>query len=127
MNISFKKSFMLLLTLLVLVFSALGTTPAYATWVFNNKTTTNGLGSNTVNGVYVSGSTVYAATTGGLSISTNGGSSFSNIIGDVTTGLGNSNVKGVFVSAGTIYAATTSGLSISTNGGTSFVNRRVMP
>ena len=30
---------------------------------FTNKTTTNGLGSNTVKGVYASGSTVYAATT----------------------------------------------------------------
>jgi hypothetical protein len=40
---------------------------------FINKTTANGLGSNSVNGVYVSDTTIYAATNGGLSISTNGG------------------------------------------------------
>jgi hypothetical protein len=37
---------------------------------FTNKTTTNGLGSNALNGVYVVGSTVYAATGGGLSKAT---------------------------------------------------------
>ena len=36
---------------------------------FTNTTTANGLGDNTVNGVYASGSTIYAATDGGLSIS----------------------------------------------------------
>jgi hypothetical protein len=46
---------------------------------FTNKTTANsGLGSNSVQGVYSSGSNIYAATTGGLSISTNGGSGFTN-------------------------------------------------
>ncbi|MEI7716963.1 MAG: hypothetical protein WCI78_12885 [Mycobacterium sp.] len=35
---------------------------------FANGTTTNGLGSNNVFGVLASGSTVYAATFGGLSI-----------------------------------------------------------
>ena len=37
--------------------------------VFTNFTTANGLGNNVVYGVYASGSTVYAATQGGLSIS----------------------------------------------------------
>jgi hypothetical protein len=37
---------------------------------FANYTTANGLGSNSVNGVYASGNTVYAATDGGLSIAT---------------------------------------------------------
>ena len=40
---------------------------------FTNKTTANGLGNNNVNGVYAVGSTVYAATNGGLSISTRWG------------------------------------------------------
>ena len=44
---------------------------------FTNKTVSNGLGSNTVTGVYVDGSTVYAATYGGLSISSNACSSSS--------------------------------------------------
>ena len=36
---------------------------------FTNKTTADGLGADVVNGVYVVGSNVYAATDGGLSIS----------------------------------------------------------
>lgn len=35
---------------------------------FTNYTTANGLGSDVVFGVYASGSTVYAATSGGVSI-----------------------------------------------------------
>jgi hypothetical protein len=35
---------------------------------FTNYTTANGLGDNNVRGVYASGSTIYAATDGGLSI-----------------------------------------------------------
>jgi hypothetical protein len=45
---------------------------------FTNKTTADGLGNNTVFDVYVVGSNVYAATDGGLSISTGGGATFSN-------------------------------------------------
>jgi hypothetical protein len=37
---------------------------------FTNYTTSSGLGGNSVYGVYASGSTVYAATAGGLSIAT---------------------------------------------------------
>jgi len=44
---------------------------------FTNKTVSNGLGNNWVRGVYVDGSTVYAATYGGLSISSNACSSSS--------------------------------------------------
>ena len=87
---------------------------------FTNKTTANGLGNNAVQGVYASGSNIYAATTGGLSISTNGGSSFTNYT--TTNGLGNINVRGVYASGSNIYAATNGGLSISTNGGSSFTN-----
>src|SRR5262249_50707517 len=64
--------------------------------------TANGLGSNSVQGVYAIGSTVYAATDGGLSISTNGGVSFSNR----TLG----NVGGVFATATSVYAAASGGL-----------------
>ena len=45
---------------------------------FTNKTTANGLGSNILTGVYAVGSTVYAATSAGLSISTDGGENFTN-------------------------------------------------
>ena len=44
---------------------------------FTNKTVSDGLGNNWVRGVYVDGSTVYAATYGGLSISSNACSSSS--------------------------------------------------
>jgi len=40
---------------------------------FTNYTTADGLGSNVVNGVYADGGKVYAATDGGVSISTDGG------------------------------------------------------
>ena len=87
---------------------------------FTNYTTANGLGVNIVNGVYASGSSIYAATLGGLSISTNGGSSFTNYT--TANGLGSNFVRGVFASGSSIYAATAVGLSISTNGGSSFTN-----
>ena len=79
---------------------------------------TSGLGSNIVNGVYATDDTIYAATNGGLSISTDGGTTFTNY----TSGLGNNLVRGVYATDDTIYAATNGGLSISTNGGTTFTN-----
>jgi hypothetical protein len=45
---------------------------------YTNKTTSDGLGANSVYVVYVSGSTVYAETIRGLSISINGGTNFTN-------------------------------------------------
>jgi len=60
----------------------------------------------------VSGSTIYAATHGGLSISTNGGTAFTNHT--TADGLGDDTVNGVYVSGQIIYAAT--------NGGTAFTN-----
>ena len=67
------------------------------------------MGSNTVNGVYAIGSTVYAATSGGLSISTDGGSTFTNR--NTTNGLGSNTVNGVLASGSKVYAATSGGLS----------------
>jgi hypothetical protein len=92
---------------------------------FTNYTTANGLGNNSVRGVYASGSSIYAATAAGLGISTDGGSSFSNYT--TNDGLGDNLVNGVYASGSSIYAATSAGnggggLSISTNGGTSFTN-----
>jgi ABC-type phosphate transport system substrate-binding protein len=86
--------------------------------VFTNKTTTHGLGSNVVYGVFASGSNVYAATIAGLSISTDGGASFTNKT--TSDGLGSNAVYGVFASGSNVYAATDGGLSISIDGGASF-------
>jgi hypothetical protein len=79
-----------------------------------------------VRGVYASGSNIYAATIGGkggiggVSISTNGGTSFTNKT--IANGLGSNDVYGVYVSGSSIYAATAGGVSISTDGGSSFTN-----
>jgi hypothetical protein len=91
-----------------------------STWTFANRTTDDSLGSNFVTGVYAVGSTVYAATTGGLSISTDGGANFTNYTTDDS--LGNNNVQGVYASGSTVYAATAGGVSISTDGGANFTN-----
>ena len=77
---------------------------------FTNYTIGNGLVNNTVRGVYASGSSIYAATGAGLSISTNNGTNWSNY----TTGNGllNNNVQGVYASGSSIYAGIQGGLSI---------------
>jgi hypothetical protein len=82
-------------------------------WVgWKTRQAFNGLGSNWVKGVYVTGGKIYAATTGGLSISTDGGETFNNRL--------EGGVNGVYVRDGIIYAATVSGLAISTDGGTTW-------
>ena len=88
---------------------------------FSNRTTAHGLGNNFVNGVHAVGSNVYAATNGGLSISTNGGISFANKT--TADGLGSNNVNSILAAGSNVYAATNGGLSISTNGGSTFSNR----
>ena len=57
---------------------------------FTNYTTSSGLGDNYVLGVYASGSNIYAATSNGLGISTNGGGSFTNYT--TASGLGSNTV-----------------------------------
>ncbi|MEM9243506.1 MAG: sialidase family protein, partial [Pseudomonadota bacterium] len=57
---------------------------------------------------------------GGLSISTDGGTTWTNYT--TANGLGSNNVQGVFATANTLYAATNGGLSISTDGGTNWTN-----
>ena len=64
--------------------------------------------------VYVVGSNIYAATeNGGLSISTDGGTTFTSKT--TANGLGNNLVQGVYVDDTNVYAATNGGLSISTD------------
>ena len=104
--------------------TASGLVSPAATLTFTNRTTANGLGSNFVRGgVYVVGSTVYAATNGGLSVSRDGGATFTNRT-NANSGLGDDDVRGVYATDDTVYAATDdSGLSISTDGGATFTNR----
>ena len=72
---------------------------------YTNKTMANGLGNTIVYGVYAEGTTVYAGTfSGGLAISTNGGSSFTNRT--TANGLGGNTVRGVYAVGMTVYAAT---------------------
>ena len=110
---------------------AVTTAPAQAVANFTNKTTANGLGDNIVLGVYTEGMNVYAATEGGLAISTDGGESFTNRT--TANGLGGNNVFGVFAVGANVYAATSNdyggvgGLSISTNGGATFTNYTAFP
>ena len=107
---------------------------------FANKTTTDGLGSNDVRGVFVVGSTIYAATYpvgypgtgGGLSISTDGGTTWTTKTSAV---LGSNFVTSVYVVAGTPntiyvgtklndYTAYDGGLSISTDGGATWTTKK---
>jgi hypothetical protein len=77
----------------------------------NTQLTHLGIADHTVRGVFASGSNIYAATDGGLSISTDSGSTWSNKT--TADGLGNNTVYSVFASGSNIYAATYGGLSIS--------------
>jgi LPXTG-motif cell wall-anchored protein len=88
---------------------------------FTNKTMADGLGSNNVSGVFVVGNTIYASTKdttygygtptlGGLSISTDGGTTFTNK--NMADGLGSSDVNAVFVDGYTIYAGTSASAKV---------------
>jgi ligand-binding sensor domain-containing protein len=84
-----------------------------------NKNTSDGLGSNTTNDVFIdSNDKVYIATTSGISISSDSGTSFTNITGN---GLNHSNIRSVYVdSLFKIYVMTGSSLCSSINAGSSF-------
>lgn len=85
------------------------------------RNTANGLINNAVHAVQVVGDTIYAGTYGGLSISTDGGNSFTSRT--TANGLGNNYVQDLYVEGKTVYAATSGGLSISTDGGNTFLNK----
>jgi hypothetical protein len=82
------------------------------------RTTSDGLGSNTVRALALEGGKLYAATAGGISISEDGGESFGNV--GTSTGLPNASVRSLVVSGSTVYAGTDSGLSISQDGAQTF-------
>ena len=106
------------------VISLAAPSPSPTPPTFTNVTTANGLVSNDVTGVFVSGNNVYVTTSGGvkkapngggsISISTDGGMTFrqSFNLPDPTTG--------VAVVGNNIYVATINGLQISNNGGASY-------
>ncbi len=98
------------------------------TWPSYN--TTNGLASNNVYAVFAVGSappyTIYAATDMGVSVSTTGGTSWTNYpYTGMNTGPASNLIQGIYVVGTTIYAATNAGLSISTNGGTNWTTSTV--
>ncbi len=82
---------------------------------FVNRTISNGLGSNIALGVYSLDDTIFAATIGGVSRSTDGGKTFTN-----QAALSSVYVNGVYANDDTVYAATSDGLSISPDGGVTF-------
>jgi hypothetical protein len=97
---------------------------------FTNRTTENGLGSSRVFHVYAVGSTVYAGhecwaycrtETSGLSISVDGGATFTNQTTE--NGLGRSSVFDVYAVGSMVYAAARGGLSISVDGGLNFSSK----
>ncbi|MFW7379723.1 MAG: putative Ig domain-containing protein, partial [Oligoflexus sp.] len=81
------------------------------------------IGSNQVNDVDVSGSNIYLATNGGLSISEDEGETW--VTKTTSHGLGHNIVNGVYTSGSVLYAATLGGLSISYNGGASWATKNV--
>lgn len=86
---------------------------------FVTRTTANGLGSNRINDVFAVGNTVYAATDGGLSISTDGGQTFVNRT--TANGLPNNKINVVAVVGNTVYAGMDDGVARSVDGGANFV------
>ncbi|MDX2071462.1 MAG: GEVED domain-containing protein [Haliscomenobacter sp.] len=87
-------------------------------------TTAQGLGSNSVNDLFIDGNgTVYAATTMGISILYPGQTNFvtTNLVTHPMSGLLSNNINSVYVDAkGVIYLGTNDGVSVSTDGGTTF-------
>lgn len=111
-----------ILALIVGLFLTFQPTDLFAQLTFTNKTTSDGLASNSVTCVFADGMNLYVGTfNGGLSISTDGGATFVNRT--TANGLGTNWVRDVEVVGGIIYAGTGNGVSISTDGGATFVNR----
>jgi hypothetical protein len=104
------------------VHAADGTTKDYIVTVavtpltFTTFGASSGLGGLVVNGIASSGSTIYAATTGGLYLSNNGGLSWM-----VNNNLPPSGVNCVALSGTTICVGTSNGVFVSTNGGLTWV------
>lgn len=87
---------------------------------FSTVDSNNGLGNNTTRSVYVEGDNIYVGTVAGISISTNGGDSYTNY--DTEDGLISNEVNSVFSDGNNIYVGTSAGLSISDDGGQNWSN-----
>jgi len=83
------------------------------TW--NTVTAAQGLGSSSVNSLFIVSNGIYVGTSDGLSISTNNGTSWVTVT--TAQGLVSNNIQSVYVSGNTIFAGTDQGLSVSTNNG----------
>jgi hypothetical protein len=95
--------------------------PTFSYLEFTNKTTSDGLGSNTCNGGYwVDKDTLLVGTNGGFSFSTNAGSTFTNKT--TSDGLGSNTVKCVCGYGSTFVAGTTNGVSVSKDSGATWTN-----
>lgn len=73
--------------------------------------------------VFVSGDTIYAGTTDGLAISSDGGLTW--VLRTISDGLGSNIIKEVFAFGDSLFAATNDGLSISRDRGKSWVTKNV--
>ncbi len=93
---------------------------ALAEATFDSRSTQDGLGSNSLYDVHSNASNIYAATSGGLSISNDNGATWTNKT--TANGLGGITVYGVHSNASNIYAATSGGLSISNDNGATWTN-----
>lgn len=92
---------------------------------YTSRATDSGLGADLVISTYAKDNTIYAGTggsVGGVAISTDGGSTFTNR-NYMNSGLGGNFVLGVYALDGILYAATDGGLGISIDGGLTFSNK----
>lgn len=83
-------------------------------------TNISGMGNAQILGIYVNSATIYVGTSGGLSVTSNSGSTWQNYT--TTQGLGSNTVYGVWGSGSDLLASTTGGLSASNDSGATWVN-----
>jgi len=100
--------------------AAASSAPSSQPLSFTTYTTANGLGGNFTQAIYATGGVLYAGTGGGVSKSTDGGTTWTN--STTASGLGSNTVNAVFADATFVYAATRGGLSISSDGGSNWTN-----
>jgi hypothetical protein len=89
-------------------------------------TTTSGLANNYIHGIYLQGTKIWAATEGGLSYSSDNGTSWSNYTVADGDGLGSNQMLGIFATGSKIYAPSyTNGLQYSNTNGSPWATYNV--
>ncbi|MCP4442025.1 MAG: Ig-like domain-containing protein, partial [Aureispira sp.] len=73
--------------------------------------------SNSVNSIYAEGNKVYAGTNGGISISSDGGASWTTITSGQNGFAVSNSVNSIYAEGNKVYAGTNGGISISSDGG----------